>query len=112
MFYRHTPQSLPGSGNPREPLLVDRDGVHLHRETLQAIQRLAAKANGSAADELGSHSLRFGGASALWAASHDSGLVKRWGRWASDCFHMYLCEDRKGASGVAASMAKTDLVPP
>ena len=74
MLYRHAPQALPGGANIGEPPLVDRDGVHLHRETIQAILWVAARANGSPTDELGSHSLRFGGASALWAANHESGL--------------------------------------
>ncbi len=56
-------------------------------------------------------SLRFGGASALWAAFGDSGLVKRWGRWASDCFHGYLWDSREGSRGVAAAMTTADLTP-
>jgi hypothetical protein len=92
-------------------LLIDAEGTHLHRETLQATLRLASKATGGDQHDIGSHSLRFGGESALWAAYHDTGLVKRWGRWASDSFPTYLWEDRKGAGGIAASMAQADLAP-
>jgi hypothetical protein len=111
LLARHAPQSFDLGCDAHNHLLIDSHGVHLHRETVQAALRTAAKVTGGDTDEFGSHSLRFGGASALWAAYHDTGLVKRWGRWASDSFHTYLWEDRKGAGGIAASMAKTDLAP-
>ena len=59
----------------------------------------------------GTHSLRFGGASALWAQYKDSELVMRWGRWASSAFHGYLWESRPAAQGVATMMSKADLTP-
>ena len=60
---------------------------------------------------LGSHSLRFGGASALWAAYKDASVVRRYGRWASDAFHTYLWEDREYSRGMSESMIKTSLTP-
>ena len=111
MLYKHAPQSHRSGSDAHDPLLCDRIGVHLSRETVQAVLREAALATGTPAEAIGSHSLRFGGASALWSAYHDSGLVKRWGRWASDSFHTYLWEDRSGASGIASAMASTDPVP-
>ena len=111
LFYKHAPQSHHAGGDAFEPLLCDQNGVQLTRETIQAVLREAALAMGTPADSIGSHSLRFGGASALWSAFHDSGLVKRWGRWASDSFHTYLWEDRAGAAGIATAMAHTDPVP-
>ncbi len=70
-----------------------------------------AEENGGTGDHGGDNSLRVGGASALWAAFGDSGLVKRWGRWASDCFHGYLWDSREGSRGVAAAMTTADLTP-
>ena len=81
----------------------------MRRVHIQAVLTRAAVAMGHAPDRIGSHSLRFGGASALWAAFHDSAVVKRWGRWASDCFHGYLWEGRDGAKGVASAMGQADL---
>ena len=78
---------------------------------MQSILKLAATGTGANPEDYGSHSLRFGGASALWAAFHDTGLVKRWGRWATDSFQTYPWEDRNGANGIAAAMAKTDITP-
>ena len=39
------------------------------------------------------HSLRLGGATALWAATGNLALVKRVGRWTSDAVHRYLQDD-------------------
>ena len=66
-------------------------------------------ATGANPDSVGSHSLRIGGASALWAAYKDSALVRRWGRWSSDAFHGYLWDARLAAQGVSDSMAEADL---
>ena len=111
ILYKHAPQSHRSGTDAHDQLLCDCQGVHLTRETLQAVLREAALATGTSPDSIGSHSLRFGGASALWSAYHDTGLVKRWGRWASDSFHTYVWEDRKGARGIATAMAGTDPVP-
>ena len=59
--------------------------------------------------EVGPHSLRFGGASALWAAYQDTTLVQRWGRWRSQAFQGYLWEAKDNAKGIARDMAKADL---
>ncbi|EGZ10532.1 hypothetical protein PHYSODRAFT_453866, partial [Phytophthora sojae] len=52
------------------------------------------KAAAVAADEppqhFGTHSLRSGGASALFAAGVDSIAVKQFGRWRSDAFERYI----------------------
>ena len=71
----------------------------------------AAKGLGLPEGDLGAHSLRFGGASALWAQYQDTSLVKRWGRWASDSFQTYIWEARETAKGVAQKMITADLTP-
>ena len=73
--------------------------------------QIAAEKTGADPGVYGFHSLRFGGASALWAAFHDTGLAKPWGRSATNTFHTYLWEDRKGAEGVACAMAAADVMP-
>ena len=50
-----------------------------HHEVQAPIMQAAAALGGDPA-RIGTHSLRFGGASALWAAYRDSAVVKRWGR--------------------------------
>ena len=90
-------------------LLISANGQPLRRAEVHACLTRAATALGGDPSRMGTHSLRFGGASALWAAYRDSSVVKRWGRWASEAFQGYLWEARSNAEGVAAAMAKADL---
>ncbi len=108
ILWRHFPQRFDGGLESDEFLLRDGSNQLLSRETVQATLQTAARQLGIKA-EIGSHSLRFGGASALWAAYHDSALVRRWGRWSSDSFQGYIWEAREGARGVSEAMAKADL---
>ena len=111
-FYdMHFPDKMFNQGVAHGPFLTDSHDTHLNRNTLQAVLHKAAEGTGYPAGSFGSHSLRFGGASALWAAFHDTGLVRRWGRWASDSFHTYIWEDRKGSSGIATATAESDITP-
>ncbi|CAE8675193.1 unnamed protein product [Polarella glacialis] len=104
-------KSFPERFQGEEWLLAWADNRPIRRLELQREIAQAAEAHGGAAHHLGSHSLRFGGASALWAAFRDSGLVKRWGRWASDCFHGYLRHSRESSRGITAAMTTADLTP-
>ena len=92
-----------------DPLLRWANGKPLRRHEVQAPVMHAATALGGNPSRIGTHSLRFGGASALWAACCDPAVVKRWGRWASEAFQRYLWEARGNASRVATAMAGADL---
>ena len=92
-----------------EYLLRWANGKPVRRHEAQAPIMQAAAALGGDPTRIGIHSLRFGGASALWAAYRDSAVVKRWGRWASEAFQGYLWEARGNAAGVATAMAGADL---
>ena len=92
-----------------DPLLWRASGKPLRRHEVQAPIMQAALALEGDPSLIGTHSLRFGGASALWVACRDSAVVKRWGRWASEAFQGYLWEARGNAAGVAAAMAGADL---
>ena len=60
---------------------------------------------GLPADRYGSHSLRVGGATALYHAGMPVEIIKRYGRWVSDCFQGYLWEGNEDSKGLAAKMA-------
>ena len=66
---------------------------------------LAGLAAGLGRDEISSHSLRIGGATAMYHTTGDLAKVKRYGRWSSDTFHDYLWESREPAKGMAKAMA-------
>ena len=55
-----------------------------------------------------SHSLRIGGASALYHATGEIETVKRYGRWSSGAFHNYLWDSAEQAKGLAEKMAKDE----
>ena len=60
----------------------------LKRLEVQEILQRAARAEGLPADRFLPHSLRIGGASALFQVSADVELVKRMGRWSSAAGHV------------------------
>ena len=68
---------------------------------------MAAEAKGLPAARFKSHSLRIGGASAIYHATGDTEVVKRYGRWSSGAFHRYLWESDEQHKQLAAKMAET-----
>ena len=107
LYQRHAPDRF-GKGQTGA-LFTWGSNRQVTRKCLQQALVRSAEALGLPADRMASHSLRFGGATAIWAAYKDSALVKRWGRWSSDSFHGYLWEDKGNAKGVAEAMAKTSI---
>jgi hypothetical protein len=91
---------------PHEPLLRWEDGTPLTREHIQAILERSAVACDLPADRFRSHSLRIGGATALYHIYHDVEIIKRYGRWTSGAFQGYLWDANETAQGVAAKMAR------
>ncbi|GMF53173.1 unnamed protein product [Phytophthora fragariaefolia] len=77
------------------------------RQLVTAIKS-AAKAAGQDPDRYGSHSLRSGGASALFNADFDSLVVKLFGRWRSDVVERYARIDVR----LTAKMAREMLAKP
>ena len=108
MYEHWVPERFRGV-EQHERLFVWPSGRYLVRSEVQQVLCSSAVATGANPDDIGSHSLRIGGASALWAAYKDSALVRRWGRWSSDAFHGYLWEARSSAQGVSDAMAAADL---
>ena len=92
-----------------EPLSAHDDTRLVTRADVQRVAMQSAVAEGVDPNDLGSRSLRIGGASALCAAFKDTALAQRWGRRNSDAFQGYLLEGRGVAQGVASSAAAVDL---
>ena len=110
-LYLHFPQRYQGGSESEDPLFRTRDDKPIPRTAITALIERAARSLGQCDGDLSTHSLRFGGASAIWASYQDSAMVKRWGRWSSDSFQTYLWEGRNTAQGVAQRMATADLTP-
>jgi len=108
IYYSHAPERMAGS-RACDPLLALQDGTLLTREHVQKTMRRAAIAAGVPPESIGSHSLRIGGATALWATFKDAAMIKRWGRWASETWQSYVWPARESAKGVATAMAAADI---
>ena len=68
------------------------------RTRLTCALRLAGAACGIEGSHFGSHSLRVGGASAMFAAWYDVAIIKRWGRWPSITSQQYIWHDQYAMS--------------
>ena len=69
------------------------------------ILKTAVTMNGMNPDLYALHSLRSGGATALYRATGDLDLVARYGRWKSSSIHSYLWESHQMLLGIAELMA-------
>lgn len=95
---RHYPERFRGA-EAEEPLF---------RFDIHGLVQLAAVADGQQGARFGSHSLRIGGATALYQSTKDLEQVKRFGRWTSDAFHGYLWENHERQRGLSSRMARAD----
>ena len=91
-----------------QPLFRLENGKPLQRTDIQGLIQLAAVADGQSTTRYGSHSLRIGGATAMYQTTKDLDIVKRFGRWNSDAFHGYLWESHERQKDLAKGMAKAD----
>ena len=87
------------------PLCRWQNGNPIKREQLQEVLEQAAREEGLPPEQMRTHSLRIGGATALYHIYQDVELIKRFGRWSSNAFHRYLWEANEMTRGVAAGMA-------
>ena len=90
------------------PLFRLECGKPLQRTDIQSLIQLAAVADGQSTTRYGSHSLRIGGATAMYQATKDLDSVKRYGGWNSDAFHGYLWESHERQRDLAKGMTIAD----
>ena len=90
------------------PLFRWGGGAVLKRLEVQNILQKAARAVGLPAERFQSHSLRIGGASALYQATGEVEVVKRTGRWTSSAVHRYLHDSGDVVKGLSKKMAAVD----
>ena len=68
----------------------------------------SSQRGGAPGREVSNHSLRIGGASALYQATGEVEVVKRSGRWTSGSVHRYLHDSGDVLKGLAQKMAQVD----
>ena len=72
------------------PMFRKADGRAFTTDDIRDIVRQVAYAAGEDPEEFGAHSLRIGGATALFAAGADPIHIRTMGRWSSDCYRLYV----------------------
>ena len=83
--------SVPKAYDANTPLFRDpRTGVPLTYEVMLDIIKKLMIAVGEDPDEFGTHSLRIGGATALYAQGATPMVIRTMGRWSSDCYRLYV----------------------
>ena len=105
---------LAAGDDPAEIPLFRRPGTDqpLETEDVMAAIRRIVQLCGEDPSEYGTHSLRIGGATALFAAGADMTVIRTMGRWSSDIYSLYVraCLERCcDWSRRAGSVAVTDL---
>ena len=86
------------------PIATWRNGMAIPAEEVTALLRAAAASSGNSPGAYSLHSLRSGGATALYQATHDIDLVARFGRWKSKCISVYLWGSHQFYSGLGTAM--------
>ena len=72
------------------PMFRHADGSAFSVDFIRDCVRCCMAAIGENALEFGAHSLRIGGATALFAAGAEPIHIKTMGRWSSDCWRLYV----------------------
>jgi len=73
-----------------------------------ALKKAAVELNFPASD-FATHSLRIGGATALFGAGVSFEEVRRFGRWASDCWRRYVYESRESTRDFACKIGEVAI---
>lgn len=93
-------------GDGLKPLFRWANGSVLKRVEVQSLLQQAAGGVGLPPDRFMSHSLRIGGATALFQSTGEIELVKRQGRWSSSAVHRYLHDGGTQLAKVSVKMAQ------
>ncbi|CAK0838861.1 unnamed protein product, partial [Prorocentrum cordatum] len=101
----HHPQRIEGT-EERLPIVRWASGTPIRRAEVQHFLAVAGLAAGLSREEIGSRSLRVGGATAMYHVTEGLSRARRFGRWQSDAFHGYLWESHEPMKGVSSEIAR------
>ena len=102
------PQRFENGREALQPLFRWTSGKVIKRVEVQNALQRAARAVGLPPGRFMSHSLRIGGASALYRSTGEIELVKRTGRWSSSAVQRYLFDGGIALKDVANKMAAVE----
>ena len=80
----------PSGSEAVTPMFRRADGSPFTVDYIRDVVKLIMAAVGEPPEEYGAHSLRIGGATALFAAGADPIHIRTMGRWSSDCWRLYV----------------------
>lgn len=102
------PQRFGQGAEALKPLFRWANGQMLKRTQVQYLLQRAAAGVGLPPERFMSHSLRIGGASALFQATGEIEVVKRTGRWSSSAVQRYLHDGETALKQAASKMASVE----
>ena len=105
-LYRVLPERF--TSNVNQPFARLTNDALISDRQLTLVAKRAAAANGLNPLLYSLHSLRVGGATALFRATGDVDLVGRFGRWKGRSIHSYLWESHVMLQGIAGLMTQKD----
>ena len=103
---REFPHRFGSGAESHLPVCRWTNGQPVLRTQVSSWLERAAAAQGVPPTRMGSHSLRIGGATALFNATGSIDQVKRFGRWLSSAFQGYLWESDEHAKGISRAMSQ------
>ena len=98
--------------NAREAVMMDKTGWIMNRDFMASLLKVAGVDCGVPDSEVATHSLRIGGATAMYATQkYSDDEIRRFGRWKSDCWRRYVYSAREAVAGLAAAMSRVHVTP-
>lgn len=100
------PERFRAGEKSHKPLFRFASGKVLQKKAIQIWLERAAIAQGLPSSKYGNHSLRIGGATALYHPGMSIEVIQRYGRWASQAFQGYLWENSESSKGLSPKMSQ------
>ena len=94
-------------GSPDNFLLACLDGRPVRKGRVEGLLKAGSIRLGLPQEHVTSHSLRAGGASAMWAMGRSEAEIQFRGRWKSLCYKLYIWGSREKAKGFATGLFQT-----
>ena len=78
------------AGGSDVPLFRDHSGAPFMYDQINSLVKMLMRTIGEDESAFSTHSLRIGGATALFAAGASPTVIRTMGRWSSDCYRLYV----------------------
>ena len=93
--------------SPDHFLLACLDGRPVRKSRVEELLKAGSERLGLPKEHITSHSLRAGGASAMWAMDRSEAEIQFRGRWKSLCYKLYIWGSREKSRGFSTGLFRT-----